>query len=207
MAYTVVAACVLSSVQGAGAATSRGSSPLPDIAQTMQTLPMVATTDDTGFFDNATAFLDELKDKEAPEAPLKRSLVDPQPVVGFFSCARDTTGCPLGFVAGAENVQVCVPESSYRGPCSTPVDLSSMPTVAKSRWADACQTSWPCSGCTRNYSSCPLGWTPSARRTGTMMCEPPAAYIGACDAASFVGDSVAELESWASSCGAVWPCK
>eukprot|EP00929_Paragymnodinium_shiwhaense_P043842 TRINITY_DN22522_c2_g1_i1.p1 TRINITY_DN22522_c2_g1~~TRINITY_DN22522_c2_g1_i1.p1 ORF type:complete len:207 (-),score=33.23 TRINITY_DN22522_c2_g1_i1:69-689(-) len=206
MACTIAAACMLLSAHGAEAVTLRSSSPVIAIAQTMRKLPMMATTDDTGFFDNATAFLDVLKGKEAPEAALKRSLTDPQPVVGCFSCVRDTTGCPLGFLAGNENMQVCVPESSYRGPCGTPVDFSSMPTFAKSRWADACQASWPCSDCMRDYSSCPMGWTPSAI-AGALRCAPPATYVGGCDAGSFVSDSVADLESWASSCGAVWPCK
>eukprot|EP00929_Paragymnodinium_shiwhaense_P069115 TRINITY_DN3485_c1_g1_i5.p1 TRINITY_DN3485_c1_g1~~TRINITY_DN3485_c1_g1_i5.p1 ORF type:complete len:208 (-),score=38.18 TRINITY_DN3485_c1_g1_i5:119-742(-) len=206
MAYAVVGACMLLSVHGGGAVILRGSSPVTALAQAMQKLPMAAVTDNTGFFDNATAFLDELKNKDKPEAVLKLSLVDPEPVVGFFSCVRDTTACPQGFFAAAENAQICVPESSYRGPCNSAVDFSSMATFAKSRWADACQASWPCSDCTRDYSGCPAGWTP-AGSADAPLCEPPTAYIGGCDAASFVSDSVADLESWASACGAVWPCK
>eukprot|EP00929_Paragymnodinium_shiwhaense_P069110 TRINITY_DN3485_c0_g1_i5.p1 TRINITY_DN3485_c0_g1~~TRINITY_DN3485_c0_g1_i5.p1 ORF type:complete len:207 (+),score=40.40 TRINITY_DN3485_c0_g1_i5:195-815(+) len=206
MASAVFGACVLLSVHGSRAVTLRSPSAVTAVAQTMQSLPLIAVTDGAGFFDNATAFLDELKDKEAPESSLKRSLMDPQAAIGFFSCVRDTSGCPEGFVAGGENVQICVPEASYRGPCGTPVDFSSMSTFAKSRWADACQASWPCSGCTRNYSGCPVGWT-SSGSAGALQCEPPAAYIGGCGATSFVSNSAADLESWASSCGAVWPCK
>eukprot|EP00929_Paragymnodinium_shiwhaense_P033463 TRINITY_DN18371_c4_g1_i1.p1 TRINITY_DN18371_c4_g1~~TRINITY_DN18371_c4_g1_i1.p1 ORF type:complete len:207 (-),score=38.86 TRINITY_DN18371_c4_g1_i1:112-732(-) len=206
MAYALVGACMLQIVQRAQAATLRGASPLDTIANAMEKLPLVAVADDSGLFDNATAFFDELKDKAAPESTLKRSLLDPQPVVGFFSCARDTTGCPQGFVASGEGVQVCVPESSYRGPCSSPVDFSSMPIFAEARWAEACRASWPCSACARDYSGCPVGWT-SSDVVDADRCVPPAAYIGGCDAADFSAASVADIESWASSCGAAWPCK
>eukprot|EP00929_Paragymnodinium_shiwhaense_P033461 TRINITY_DN18371_c0_g3_i1.p1 TRINITY_DN18371_c0_g3~~TRINITY_DN18371_c0_g3_i1.p1 ORF type:complete len:268 (-),score=34.28 TRINITY_DN18371_c0_g3_i1:70-777(-) len=206
MAHVLVGACVFLSAHGAEAVGLRGRSLVDAISQTIQKLSLDSVADDTGFFDNATAFLDQLKDKEATESALKRSLLDPQPAVGFFSCVRDTTGCPLGFVEGGEDVQVCVPKSSYRGSCSTPIDFSAMSILAKTRWADACQAPWPCSDCARDYSGCPADW----KRSGgadALSCEPPASYVGGCDAADFSAASVADLESWASSCGTVWPCK
>eukprot|EP00929_Paragymnodinium_shiwhaense_P033654 TRINITY_DN18445_c0_g1_i2.p1 TRINITY_DN18445_c0_g1~~TRINITY_DN18445_c0_g1_i2.p1 ORF type:complete len:205 (-),score=40.02 TRINITY_DN18445_c0_g1_i2:89-703(-) len=203
MSHVFASACMLLSVSGAEGVALRGMSPVGAIAETMQKMPLAAVMDDSGFFGNATAFLDGLKDKEAPGSAFKLTQVDPQPAVGFFSCTRDTDGCPEGFTEGGENTQVCVPDSSYRGPCGTPLDLSSMTDFAKARWADACQASWPCSDCTRDYSGCPVGWT---RPADAQRCEPPANYVGACDTAEFGSDSIAELESWASSCGAVWPC-
>eukprot|EP00929_Paragymnodinium_shiwhaense_P010512 TRINITY_DN11521_c0_g2_i1.p1 TRINITY_DN11521_c0_g2~~TRINITY_DN11521_c0_g2_i1.p1 ORF type:complete len:207 (-),score=38.85 TRINITY_DN11521_c0_g2_i1:6-626(-) len=205
MALVLVGACVLLSARGNEAATLRGSAPLDAMSQIMQKMAFVAVAEETGFFDNASAFLEELKNKDAPQSAFKQLQQDPQPALGFFSCTRDTTGCPDGFTAGGEGVQICLPESSYRGPCSTPVELSSMPIFAKARWADACLTSWPCSGCARDYRGCPEGWT---RSEGSEVgrCEPPAAYVGGCDAAYFAGGAVADLESWASSCGAAWPC-
>ena len=64
----------------------KGSPSMDALAQVMQKLPIVAVTDDTGFFDDATQFLDQLKDKPAPASPFKTETVDPQPTIGFFSC-------------------------------------------------------------------------------------------------------------------------
>eukprot|EP00929_Paragymnodinium_shiwhaense_P112414 TRINITY_DN8066_c0_g3_i1.p1 TRINITY_DN8066_c0_g3~~TRINITY_DN8066_c0_g3_i1.p1 ORF type:complete len:207 (-),score=26.09 TRINITY_DN8066_c0_g3_i1:99-719(-) len=205
MARSLVSASLLLLIDATKAATLRGTSPAVDIAQVMQKLPLLAVSDDSGMFENATTFLQELKDKQGPQSPYKHALEDPQLAIGFSSCPRDTTGCPEGFVAADVSAHVCVPRSSYRGPCASPIDLTSMTTSAKARWSKACQAAWPCSACVRDYSACPAGWTRTAV-SNALRCEPSAAYMGACDATDFVGGAVASLESWASSCGAVWPC-
>eukprot|EP00929_Paragymnodinium_shiwhaense_P003769 TRINITY_DN10440_c0_g1_i1.p1 TRINITY_DN10440_c0_g1~~TRINITY_DN10440_c0_g1_i1.p1 ORF type:complete len:234 (-),score=35.60 TRINITY_DN10440_c0_g1_i1:97-717(-) len=205
MARALAGAVVLLSACGSEAATLRGSSPLDAISQTMQKMPFVAIMEETGFFNDATAFLEDWQNKEAPQSVFKQMQQDPEPSVGFFSCSRDTNGCPEGFTAGGENMQICLPDSSYRGPCNTPIDMSSMPIFAKARWADACLTTWPCANCARDYSGCPMGWTRS-EASAARKCEPSAAYIGGCDATTFASDAVADLDSWASSCGAAWPC-
>ena len=173
------------------------------IAQVMQKLPIVAVTDDTGFLDGATQFLDELKDKPAPASPFKKEILDPQPSVGFFSCTRDTSACPAGFDAAGD--QVCTPSSSYTGPCMSPIDLSSMNVYAKARWSDSCGASFACSACVHDFSSCPEGWVRSGGDVG-FVCQPSAMYVGPCDATDLAGYAAAELEHWASMCGAAWTC-
>eukprot|EP00929_Paragymnodinium_shiwhaense_P113078 TRINITY_DN81346_c0_g1_i1.p1 TRINITY_DN81346_c0_g1~~TRINITY_DN81346_c0_g1_i1.p1 ORF type:complete len:229 (-),score=33.52 TRINITY_DN81346_c0_g1_i1:39-659(-) len=205
MARATIGACMLLCIAGCNAAMQGGGSPMDAVTQTMQKLPIVAVTEDSDFFDNATAFFEEMKDKQRPTSPYKHGLEDPLPASGFSSCVRDTTGCPDGFIADGANSQICLPGASYHGPCSGPIELSSMTTSAKARWSDGCLTSWPCYECVRDYSACPKGWTPS-EPSAARRCEPPAAYIGACDATSFVTSSASELESWASSCAAEWPC-
>eukprot|EP00929_Paragymnodinium_shiwhaense_P009783 TRINITY_DN114114_c0_g1_i1.p1 TRINITY_DN114114_c0_g1~~TRINITY_DN114114_c0_g1_i1.p1 ORF type:complete len:207 (-),score=28.21 TRINITY_DN114114_c0_g1_i1:92-712(-) len=199
-------ACLMLAVRSASAAALQGLSPLDAITRTLQSLPIAAVPDDTAAFDNATALLAAFKDERAPEAPFKKSLQDPEPLVGFFSCPRGINSCPEGFKADAQNHDICVPEPSYRGPCTSPISRSGMTLSAKSRWSDACQASWPCTACPRDYTGCPLRWIRSEDPAGAVLCEPPSSYVGACGALDVVGESPVTLESWASSCGAVWPC-
>merc|ERR1712232_75948 len=99
---------------------------------------------------DATKFLEELKDKPAPASPFKRIAVEPQPVIGFFSCTRDTTACPAGFTTADGGI--CTPTDAYTGPCSTAEDFASMSITAKARWADSCLTTWPCASCIKDYN-------------------------------------------------------
>merc|ERR1719393_688664 len=100
----VVAACFVSSAQGA---TLRSSPPMDAVAQIMQTLPIVGLTDDSSAFKDATEFLEGLKDKSPPTSPSTHVVFDPQSTVGFFACTRDTTSCPSGFEASEGGI--CTP--------------------------------------------------------------------------------------------------
>merc|ERR1712154_325259 len=143
-------------------------------------------------------------DKPKPTSPFERELIDPQPAVGFFSCTRDTAGCPALFESAGSGV--CIPTDAYTGPCASAADFGSMSLSAMSRWADTCQTTWACSSCSKTDSSCPFGWTRNVQKSG-FVCEPGVMYVGPCDASDIAGFTTGELETWASQCGAVWPCK
>merc|ERR1719321_2124960 len=113
MALSRVVACAMCSILAVEAAQLRGSPSMDAVAQVMQTFPIVAVTDDSGFFSNATQFLEDLKDKPPPASPFKRVVIDPQPTIGFFSCTRDTTGCPTAFTVA--DTGICTPTDSYTG--------------------------------------------------------------------------------------------
>merc|ERR1712226_423735 len=202
-ALSRVVACTVCLSLAAEGAQLRSSPSMDAIAQVMQKLPIAAVTDDTGFFKDATKFLDDLKDQPAPASPFKRVALDPQPAIGFLSCSRDTTGCPADFIMADGGI--CTPAETYAGPCAAAVDFASMTLTAKARWADSCHSTWPCSACSKDYQSCPADWTLKVSE-GSFVCEPGVAYVGACDATDLADYSAAELESWASFCGAVWPC-
>merc|ERR1712232_55723 len=107
MALSRVVACAVSFALAAEGVQLRASPSVDAIASVMQKLPIVAMTDDSGFFSNATQFLEDLKDKAPATSPFKRVMLDPQPAIGFFSCTRDTAVCSTAF-ASADN-GVCTP--------------------------------------------------------------------------------------------------
>lgn len=130
------------------------------------------------------------------------STMDPNLLSSARSCDRDYSTCPVGFVMigpiyGLNNY--CgADRAAYFGPCGNdPVDFTHFSFEAKQRWAEFCNTFWPCIVCPRNYSGCPKRWRPVGSH-----CRGPK---GELEIFSIFSDFAKDV--WSQATGYYWSCK
>ena len=134
---------------------------------------------------------------------LPGSTLDPNLLSTAPSCDRDYSNCPAGFVMigpiYGSNKFCGADRAVYFGPCGVdPVDFSRFSFAAKQRWAEFCNTFWPCIQCTRNFFGCPKRWRPAADGH----CRGP---NGDLEIFSILSDFAKDV--WSQATGFYWPCK
>ena len=115
------------------------------------------------------------------------------------ACARNMSGCPVGWVPGAGGG--CAPPVGYDGPCGA-TDVSMLSPAQKEDFALMCKAAWPCRDCTTDFQGCPAGWGVVGR-----LCVAPPAYDGMCSpVADFSAAADSAKATWSAACGARWAC-
>ena len=138
-----------------------------------------------------------------PTPLLPGGTLDPDLLSQAGACDADFSKCPVGFVNVGPiygSAFYCAADKTvYAGPCAKdPVDFSRYGKMAKQKWAESCNTFWPCIKCTRNFSQCPKRW----RSLDDGHCKGPDGDL------EFFGIlNQRAKEMWSEATGYYWPCK